>query len=381
MIRTAGEGICEETRFSFLESIRELADGQLCDDEKRDLLKRHIKYYSEQGVILYPDLNGPDQADWLKRVGVDHENLSLALETCVASRSVDSVMHGLTILGCFSQFFKVHGNYNRLRRDIELLLQVPVSPVCCEYRARVLSLAASLAIFQMDLLSARRYYCDMLSITESVNPAMAAGLRLCLGWIAIQTENDLPFARSCYSMALTEYTSIGNRAGVAATYGALAQLDALDGDYPSAIERLRACVEIQRDHNNLSGVTHFLRELAAIYTSAGQMKEALSCLRESLEGYVHLCDARGLAELYVSIANTSPHDDEAIALLGTAAVINAHVSVENPLIEVVISKARLAMGTARLEAARTYGSKLKEEDALSIARRLTACVVELELGS
>ncbi len=381
MIRTTGEGISEETRFSFLESIREFADGQLSEDEKRELLKRHITYYSELGVILYPNLNGQDQADWLKRVGLDHENLSLALETCLANRSAHSVLHGLTILGCFSQFFKLHGNYNRLRRDIELLLQAPVSPVYSEPRARVLSLAATLAIFQMDLQSARRYYCDMLSITENVHPAMAAGSRVCLGWIAIQTDNDLPFARSCYSMALTEYTTAGSRAGIAATYGALAQLDSLDGDYPSAIERLRACVEIQRDHNNLSGVTHFLRELAAIYTSAGQLKEALSCLRESLEGYVQLCDARGLAELYVSIANASPHDDEAIALLGTADVINANVSVANPLIEVVVSRARKELGAARFEAARIYGSKLKYDEALNIARRLTAGSAELELES
>ncbi|MGZ4334952.1 MAG: ATP-binding protein [Gaiellaceae bacterium] len=70
-------------RFSMLETIREYALERLVSaGEDAAARRRHAAYYLELAQQLQPDLSGPRQADALRRLGEEHENVRMALTWC-----------------------------------------------------------------------------------------------------------------------------------------------------------------------------------------------------------------------------------------------------------------------------------------------------------
>ncbi|MBI4671532.1 MAG: hypothetical protein HY741_07680 [Chloroflexi bacterium] len=70
-----------ETRYSFLDSIKQYAREKLRDSGESDALKnRHLAYYQELAEQAQVELAGPQQAHWMRRLELDHYNLRNALE-------------------------------------------------------------------------------------------------------------------------------------------------------------------------------------------------------------------------------------------------------------------------------------------------------------
>ena len=70
----------DETRFTMLETTREYAlEWLLSSDEAHALCRRHAAYYLALAEQAAPELTGPHQATWLKRLGREYDNLRAAL--------------------------------------------------------------------------------------------------------------------------------------------------------------------------------------------------------------------------------------------------------------------------------------------------------------
>jgi hypothetical protein len=140
-----------------------------------------------------------------------------------------------------------------------------------------------------------------------------------------------------------------------------------ENDYNAAIASVQQAVEMNRQQNNLSGVTHHLGQLGLCYGKAGQSNKASGCFAESLDGYRSLKDLRGMAELFSEIADVFPISKESVLLLGAAETINVAVSARPKRNNELTSRCREALGDMAFQAAYSKGTELSTEQALEIA--------------
>ena len=69
-----------EARFAMLETIREYALERLeASGESEVIQQAHAAFYLVFAERAEPELTGPAQAEWLTRLGVEHDNLRAAL--------------------------------------------------------------------------------------------------------------------------------------------------------------------------------------------------------------------------------------------------------------------------------------------------------------
>jgi predicted ATPase len=85
-----------ETRYRFLETIREYAEERLAEHGETEALRdRHAEYYAEFLHSVYESVYGPGQVEAGKRLAAEHENLLAALGHAVDTGNVELAMRML----------------------------------------------------------------------------------------------------------------------------------------------------------------------------------------------------------------------------------------------------------------------------------------------
>ncbi|MBI5029634.1 MAG: hypothetical protein HZB51_03850 [Chloroflexi bacterium] len=108
-------------RYRFLETIRQYArDKLLSSDEATRVRNRHRDWFLRLGEDAEPHLRSSDQAQWLRRLEQEHENLKSALEWSLSREAVaDDVEKGLRLAGALTQFWAMHGHMSDGRTWLE----------------------------------------------------------------------------------------------------------------------------------------------------------------------------------------------------------------------------------------------------------------------
>jgi predicted ATPase len=75
-----------EPRYGMLETIREFAQDRLgASGDEASVRQAHAAYFLRLVEHAQPQLYGPEQARWLRRLEAEHPNFRVALETLAAS--------------------------------------------------------------------------------------------------------------------------------------------------------------------------------------------------------------------------------------------------------------------------------------------------------
>jgi len=97
-----------QERFWMLETIREYAAERLDIQGDDDSLRQsHADYFLRLAEEAEPHLTGSQQAPWLERLEVEHDNFRLSLESL---RRADRGGEELTLVGALMRFWYVHGH-------------------------------------------------------------------------------------------------------------------------------------------------------------------------------------------------------------------------------------------------------------------------------
>jgi predicted ATPase/DNA-binding SARP family transcriptional activator len=108
-----------EPRVGMLSTIREYADGLLGqDDERHTILARHAGHYAELAHQAATRFYEADQAEWLDRVGDDHENLRAVLSYLNTNQRADA----LRLAVALAPFWDGRGYYGESRTWLSRLL-------------------------------------------------------------------------------------------------------------------------------------------------------------------------------------------------------------------------------------------------------------------
>jgi predicted ATPase len=358
-------------RFSMLETIRQFAQERLAEqDDVRDLQRRHALHYLALAERAEPDLRGPAQRSWLKRLELDHDNLRAALSW---SEEAGAAEVGLRLAAALWRFWRVH-HLSEGSRVLERLLKMD-EPGRPSLRTRVLLGASRLAMDEGDLER------TIARANEALTAARASGSAR---EIAAATENlglmmmvtgSTNSALALLEDSIARFRALGDPVGTADALNNLANALLAAGDTGKAVEFGEEALALQRDVGNALGMAFVLNTLGYVALHDGQLELSRSRLEESLVLFQELGDLSRIGDTLEGLAQVAAgHGDDRRAVMLWAAGdsfragAGKHMEpLQTALHEDALSRARTRMGESAFAVAWVEGAALAPEDAVSYA--------------
>lgn len=404
----------EEARFTMLETIREYAAEQLqANVETVALLRIHALYFMTLAESAEPELTGPDQVIWFKRIEREHDNLRAALRWSKENSETET---GLRIAGALWRFWEVRGYMSEGRRWLEDLLQQSFG-ASAAVRAKALSRAGamerdqgdytqSIALFEQSLALYRQlgdkwgiaatlngigytiheqgdfpratsFYEESLALFRELGDKRASAYLLNnLGNVA-KEQADYEQAARIHEEALTLFRELEDKRALAASLNNLGEIAQHQGDYERAAAFHQESLELKREVGDSRGFAVSLDNLGDLARYRGDYTEAAELYHESLTLHHKSGDRRGIAHCLEALAKAACAQgdcERATRLFGAAGVLREKIGAPLPLADKPdydshLAAALAALGQEKFDAHWTKGSTMQLDEVLAYALR------------
>lgn len=270
------------SRYRMLETLRDYARECLAKRGEVDATaERHCDQYLLFAKAARTQLQGPDQADWTRRVEADLANLRAAIALALDAK-VDpmiAVKFEVALMG----FRLLRGYATEGRNNIRAALALPAVKAWDVAHAHALYVGATLAAEQCDFAEADRMFEDCLTLRRAIGNAFDIAATLStLGSLRL-TYGDAERARLCEEEALGILRSIGDRTGEAICLLHLGEICVYVADDRKAREYFDQCLPIARSVKDLWLESDCERMLGEIALEAGDLAAARSRFGRALE--------------------------------------------------------------------------------------------------
>jgi predicted ATPase len=284
-------------RYRLLETLRQYAAERLAERGEAEAVQRqHATHYVTVVETAEPNLRGPEQATWLQRLDIEHDNFRAAIQWAVDHGAAEE---GLQLGGAGCSF---SGQARTLQRGTRAPCPSPCDrrakhllPPRATARAKVLHGAALLALQQMDLVAARAFFEESLGIRRALGLKAAMACSLNNLGIAARLQGDFAAARFPLEEGMALFRELGDQWGVGVVLNNLAQVAQSRHDNPLARELFLESLALSRSRHDLWGVANRLNNLPEALLDAGEVIGVGSLLEESLAINVDLDDPRAIA--------------------------------------------------------------------------------------
>jgi tetratricopeptide (TPR) repeat protein len=415
----------DEPRFTMLDTIREYAAQRLRESgELAALQERHAAFFVALAEAAEPELQGPEQATWLQRLEVDHDNLRAALRwsQLEAAQRPDRAETGWRIAGALARFWNAYGHASEGRAWLEQVLENRggVEHAQSPYLAKALRRAGEAAADQGDFDRAIVLFEQGLAIYRALNDpvgvafmlmnqgrtlrwqgayarvealeeeslrlfrehgsAWAAGMALLsLGDVALdQGHADRASAR--FREALSLYQNLHDVVGAGWSLINLGRAANVRGDTREATILYNQSLRMFRELEYDGGVVEALLELGHVAHAQRDDARALMLYRESLA----LCRDRGwrigLSDCFAGIAGVAAAEHRpagAARLFGAAEALRAELGAPRPPVARAAFDRDLALARAQLDDA-SWDLAWSEGAAMPLEQAITLALEERE---
>jgi predicted ATPase/DNA-binding winged helix-turn-helix (wHTH) protein len=310
------------TRSRLLETVRQYARDQLEDTGGSAAVRvRHRDYYLALAEEADPKLRSAEQAEWLRRLEEEHENLRAGLEWSLAETESEGA---LRLCGALQRFWWTHGHLTEGRRWCTHILGKAGADKRTRERAYVLNAAGVLAYHQGDYPAARALHEESLVIRRELGdrPGIAASLGN-LGNVAFN-QGDYPAATALQEQSLAIRRELGDRYGIATTLNNLGAVAINQGDYPATRAVLEESLALGRELKNPHSIALSLSNLGHVALNQGDHPAARALLEEGLAIRRDLGDRFGIATSLSNLGLVALNQSDypaALALLGESLAI------------------------------------------------------------
>jgi len=261
VLATTGEG---QARYRLLDTVRQYGQEHLAYwDEEEAIRARHCEWYVSLAEQAKPQLRSAEQALWLDRLEVEHNNLRAALEWSIAHSGAGdgNGEYGLRLASAIWQFWYMRVYVIEGRSWLERVL-AGGDGGAASLRADALNGAGCLALLQVDEAQA-----EML-LEESLRCARRTG------------------DRAAEARALTNLASVA----------------AGQGDYKKALSRYEASVPIFRERDALTNAGTALYNIGITRLNLGNDEDAQPFLEDGLELFRSTGYELGIAMVLTNLA-------------------------------------------------------------------------------
>jgi non-specific serine/threonine protein kinase len=169
-----------------LETIREYGLERLGElGEEGQIRRRHAEYWVHVGEQASEALSGPEQAEWGRRLELDHDNFRSALTWALQSGEAKL---GLQLGAPLREFWRLASHVREGVRWLNDILAMPAAAETSLLRARALSAAGELHAWIDDPQTYLRFADEALAIFRELGDTAALPAAIeNLGWAQLQT--------------------------------------------------------------------------------------------------------------------------------------------------------------------------------------------------
>ena len=225
------EGPEGEPRFVMLETVHEYAREKLQESGEAEAIKRaHAEYFLALAEEAEPELEGPDQLQWMDRLEAEHDNTRAALSRSLGGADAGL---GLRLAGALWWFRHVRGHFSKGVRWLEKGLAEKRSGTAGP-RVKALLGLGRFEMVQGNLERAVELFEESLTVyRELANDEGTARVLTFLGFAA-NLQGDYKWQRSLLEEALPLSRRLGDHRNVSLTLNFLALLASDQGDQERA---------------------------------------------------------------------------------------------------------------------------------------------------
>ena len=322
------------TRYRMLETIRAFGQEQLAATaESGAVRQRHAALYLSLAESAEPELRGPEQGAWLRRLEMEHPNLRAALTWAIESSHPEHREQGLRVAGALWLFWFVRGHDAEGEAWLDRLLAAS-DDLPSAARARALFAAGMLSTTRLDTAGATvRFEAGLRAAKSTGSRSIEA-----LAWFGLgdcaRLQHDFPQASLRYETAVRLFRELDDRAWIGSGLNGLAMVALAVGD----IDRIERLTDEALVLLGEAGDTWSLAETCAIAAEAARRQgdtaraaplfaRALATFWEqgdrrassgTVEGVAALAVSRGQAELATRIAGAVAAARKTVLLAGAA---------------------------------------------------------------
>jgi tetratricopeptide (TPR) repeat protein len=286
--------VAEHRRYRLLETLRQYANARLRRSDAMGLLReRHASSYLGLAQTATPELKRADQAAWLDRLAIEHDNLRAALRWSV---DVGRPEVGLRMAIALARFWEIHGHLGEARRwfaEVNALPDSDQQPI--SMRAAAVAHAGYFAYIQGDIAAAVSMLEEGLRLARVAGATATTAFALYgLGQIA-QYRRDHAAARPLLRESLALARQLEDAWATARVLGNLATLDREEGDIEQARSLMEEALAIAQGAGERRIESMLQISLAMIAFMTADLATATAYLEASLATKRELGDRYGAA--------------------------------------------------------------------------------------
>lgn len=401
-----------QTRFLFLETIREFALEQLeAHHEVEIAQQRHAGYYADFSMTAYLELLRPEAARWKVWIASEQDNLRLAFGWAIAHQQYETALRLATGIWRFHLMAGyLRAGLERLETALAYREHVPLIVQCNALRA-----AGALATALNDYSRARQW------LEAAVETAWRVGDQSVLQPVLVNLGNalleqgELEDARIHLEVSLSLARRADDPTVAKFPLGLLAGLHHRLGNYAEAQALSEEGLRLNQARRDPEGTADALRTLGSIMLAQGDLPRARQLGEEALALHGSLNHQFGMGldyALFGNIEHTQANYSQALTqyqqcltlwrerenmvnsavvlesiaqtlsrigeplraatLLGATAAIRERASVKLPTMEqaaydTILLACRAALGTEACTAAQRAGSRLSLPEVIDLA--------------
>lgn len=296
------------TRYRLLETVRQYARERLVEIGESEMVwQRHLDHFLSLAEVAEPELSGPEQVDWLKRLDEEHDNLRASLSW---SLELAGSTKCLRICGALWAFWAMRGYFSEGRAWCERALQADGCQGRTHERARALSGVGSLALYLGDLESSRAYLEESLIIYREIGDKRGIGASFNgLGRIAM-AHGNYPVALSYFERCLSIEREIVSKSGIASALNNLGIATFSQGDYAASRTFHNESLAIQKQIGNLQGIAVSLSNLGSISNAEGDYISARAYYGDSLTVFRETGNKSGIANTLMGLGISATNNGD-----------------------------------------------------------------------
>ena len=293
----------DHCRYRLLETVRQYASEKLEKNGGGETVReRHRDYFLALAEEAEPELLGAQQAEWLRCLEGEHENLRAGLNWSLGEAGSRG---SLRLCGALQRFWLTRGHLAEGRQWCERVLGKARAEERTPERAKALNGAGVLAYLQGDYPAARALHEASLVIKRLLGDrrGMAASLGN-MGNVACE-QGDFASARAQYEESLAIMRDLGDRRGLAASLNNLGNVACEEGDFASARTLYEEFLAIMRELGDRTGIARSLNNLGHVAYEQGDFAAARALQDESLTIRQELGNRSGIADSLENLGNVS----------------------------------------------------------------------------
>jgi predicted ATPase/class 3 adenylate cyclase len=270
-----------ETRYHFLETIRQFAHGRLLESGGGAAVReKHLAYYRALAESGEPELFGRGQLEWIARLEMEMDNFRAALDWAEENDAEETRLAGLhliTALAWASQYGNVSEGYERLERALLINTDMKTSQ-----RAKLLSVAGWLALLLQINDKAELHANESIDLFQSLENR--TGIAFPIGVLAALANryNDFPRAIELAQESLTLFEQAGEKWGMRQMLGALGYANEAQANYMQAEAYYHKGLALSREMEDLGGQGWTLYLIGNLSRLKGEYDRAMKYYEEGL---------------------------------------------------------------------------------------------------